>query len=78
MLGSTIAPTVNYRCLLNIVVHSGCIVVTYNGHTHTYICMYMQHIPYSLKLSGTKIFVDFMIFQASTKILSMKISYISK
>ena len=32
-------------------------------------------ILYSLKLSGTKTFMDFVVFQASTKILSMKISY---
>ena len=35
-----------------------------------------QLIPYnSLKLSGTKIFVDFVDFQAPTKILSLKFSY---
>ena len=32
-------------------------------------------VPYSLKLSGTKIFVDFVDFQAPMKILSLKISY---
>ena len=30
---------------------------------------------YSLKLLGTKIFVDFVVFEAPTKILSLKISY---
>ena len=34
-----------------------------------------NNIPYSLKLSGTKIFVDFVVFKAPTKILSLKISY---
>ena len=31
-------------------------------------------IPYSLKFSKTKIFVDFVVFKAPTKILSLKIS----
>ena len=34
-----------------------------------------DYVPYSLKLSRTKIFVDFVVFQAPTKILSLKISY---
>ena len=40
----------------------------YITHTYTYIL-------YSLKLSGTKIFVDFVVFEVPTKILSLKISY---
>ena len=39
--------------------------------------IYLLHwyLPYSLKLSRTKIFVDFVVFEAPTKILSSKISY---
>ena len=33
------------------------------------------NIPYSLKLSGTKIFVDFVDFETPTINLSLKISY---
>ena len=33
---------------------------------------------YSLKLLRTKIFMDFMVFEAHTKILSLKISYRAK
>ena len=32
-------------------------------------------VPYSLKFSRTKNFVDFVVFEAPTKILSLKISY---
>ena len=35
----------------------------------------LHKIPYGLKFSRTKIFVDFVVFEAPTKILSLKISY---
>ena len=38
-------------------------------------CNPFEGIPYSLKFSRTKIFVDFVVFEAPTKILSLKISY---
>ena len=34
----------------------------------------IRQIPYSLKFLGTKIFVDFVVFEAPTKILSTKFS----
>ena len=35
----------------------------------------MEGVPYSLKFSRTKNFVDFVVFEAPRKILSLKISY---
>ena len=35
----------------------------------------LKLLPYSLKLLRTKTFVDFMVFEAPTKILSLKITY---
>ena len=39
------------------------------------LCNFNRYIPYSLKFLRTKIFVDFVVFEAPTKILSLKISY---
>ena len=43
----------------------------YGGAIASYV---NSHIPYSLKFSRTKIFVDFVVFEAPTKILSTKFS----
>ena len=42
---------------------------------HSTLDVYRVYILYSLKLSRTKIFVNFVVFEAPTKILSSKISY---
>ena len=42
---------------------------------HTFHPFSDDDLPYSLKFSRTKIFVDFVVFEAPTKILSLKISY---
>ena len=49
--------------------------ISYIPQFKAFMLPMQSYIPYILKFSRTKIFVDFVVFQAPTKILSLKISY---
>lgn len=50
-----------------------------NTKAHQYVMFFevRSYVLYGLKLSGTKIFVDFMVIEVSMKILSLKIRAIA-